>query len=314
MDWRPFAYGGLGSVVAEIGTFPIDTAKTRLQVQGQVVDKSLKEVRYRGMIHAIYRISLEENIRALYNGVKPALLRQATYGTLKIGLYQSIKRKLSPTIDQETLGKNLLSGIIAGAISSSICNPTDVLKVRLQAQTVTSAQQPQSMFAAFREIYKLEGLRGLYRGVGPTAQRASVIAGVELPVYDFSKRQLISRGIMGDTVATHFAASVFAGLAGAIASNPIDVVKTRMMNQRNVKSSSTDQIYKSSMDCVTRTVKTEGFMALYKGFVPTFVRLTPWNILFFLSYEQFKRLGEKYDEKVKNRTLLENQSASSSKT
>jgi len=314
MDWRPFAYGGLGSVVAEIGTFPIDTAKTRLQVQGQVVDKSLKEVRYRGMIHAIYRISLEENIRALYNGVKPALLRQATYGTLKIGLYQSIKRKLSPTIDQETLGKNLLSGIIAGAISSSICNPTDVLKVRLQAQTVTTAQQPQSMFAAFREIYRHEGLRGLYRGVGPTAQRASVIAGVELPVYDFSKRQLISRGIMGDTVATHFAASVFAGLAGAIASNPIDVVKTRMMNQRNVKSSSTDQIYKSSMDCVTRTVKTEGFMALYKGFVPTFVRLTPWNILFFLSYEQFKRLGEKYDERVKNRTLLETRSANSSKT
>jgi len=314
MDWRPFAYGGLGSVVAEIGTFPIDTAKTRLQVQGQVVDKSLKEVRYRGMIHAIYRISLEENIRALYNGVKPALLRQATYGTLKIGLYQSIKRKLSPTIDQETLGKNLLSGIIAGAISSSICNPTDVLKVRLQAQTVTTAQQPQSMFAAFREIYRHEGLRGLYRGVGPTAQRASVIAGVELPVYDFSKRQLISRGIMGDTVATHFAASVFAGLAGAIASNPIDVVKTRMMNQRNVKSTSTDLIYKSSMDCVTRTVKTEGFMALYKGFVPTFVRLTPWNILFFLSYEQFKRLGERYDERVRNRTLLENRSANSSKT
>jgi len=319
MDWRPFAYGGLGSVVAEIGTFPIDTAKTRLQVQGQVVDKSLKEVRYRGMLHAIYRISSEEGIRALYNGLKPALLRQATYGTLKIGLYQGIKRKLSPTIDQETLGKNLISGIIAGAISSSICNPTDVLKVRLQAQTVSTAHKSQSMFFAFKEIYRYEGFQGLYRGVGPTAQRASVIAGVELPVYDYSKRQLIASGIMGDTVATHFAASVFAGLAGAIASNPIDVVKTRMMNQRNISSGDT-QIYKSSLDCVKRTIQTEGLIALYKGFIPTFVRLTPWNILFFLSYEQFKKLGEKYDERMgtneysETMVHVEQQTTSSTKT
>jgi len=159
----------------------------------------------------------------------------------------------------------------------------------------------------------------LYRGVGPTAQRASVIAGVELPVYDYSKRQLIASGIMGDTVATHFAASVFAGLAGAIASNPIDVVKTRMMNQRNISSGDT-QIYKSSLDCVKRTIQTEGLIALYKGFIPTFVRLTPWNILFFLSYEQFKKLGEKYDERMgtneysETMVHVEQQTTSSTKT
>lgn len=31
-DLRPFLYGGIASIAAEIGTFPIDTTKTRLQV------------------------------------------------------------------------------------------------------------------------------------------------------------------------------------------------------------------------------------------------------------------------------------------
>lgn len=49
------------------GTFPIDLAKTRLQVQGQVGSK-YREIRYRGMLHAIVRIAREEGPRALYSG------------------------------------------------------------------------------------------------------------------------------------------------------------------------------------------------------------------------------------------------------
>jgi len=91
------------------------------------------------------------------------------------------------------------------------------------------------------------------------------------------------------------------------------------MNQRNISSGDT-QIYKSSLDCVKRTIQTEGLIALYKGFIPTFVRLTPWNILFFLSYEQFKKLGEKYDERMgtneysETMVHVEQQTTSSTKT
>lgn len=50
------------------GTFPIDLAKTRLQVQGQVGDSKYREIRYRGMLHAMLRIGREEGLRALYSG------------------------------------------------------------------------------------------------------------------------------------------------------------------------------------------------------------------------------------------------------
>jgi len=285
-------------MTAELATFPIDTTKTRLQIQGQVISKSLSELKYRGMLHAMYRITKEEGFRCLYNGISPALLRQGTYGTIKIGLYHGIKNLIVKNQEEETLYYNMVAGIAAGAISSSICNPTDVLKVRLQAQTKgTLSQKQRTMFSMFADIYQQEGFKGLYRGVGPTAQRASVIAGVELPVYDWCKRKFITLGILGDTAWNHFIASIVAGLAGAIASNPIDVVKTRMMNQRNFKGAQQLEnviIYKSSLDCFYQTAKTEGFMALYKGFIPTFVRLCPWNIVFFMSFEQYRRLGEKF--------------------
>ncbi|XP_076312583.1 kidney mitochondrial carrier protein 1-like [Tachypleus tridentatus] len=292
-DWRPFVYGGFSSVVAEFSTFPIDTTKTRLQVQGQTHDVQFKQLKYRGMVHALMRISKEEGVKALYSGIAPALLRQATYGTIKIGIYYSLKNALIRDAHDETLLKNVVCGVIAGVISSSIANPTDVLKVRMQAQHHQYAKK--GMFNCFVNIYKNEGIRGLWKGVGPTAQRAAIVVGVELPVYDITKKNLILSGLLADNVITHFISSFIAGVTGAIASTPIDVVRTRLMNQRRLKAavvngSRAEVVYTSSLQCAIQTVQTEGFLALYKGFVPTWVRLGPWNIIFFIVYEHLKKL------------------------
>ena len=53
---------------SSIGTFPIDTTKTRLQVQGQAVERALQACRYRGMLDAFVKISREEGPTALYRG------------------------------------------------------------------------------------------------------------------------------------------------------------------------------------------------------------------------------------------------------
>ncbi|KAJ8255741.1 hypothetical protein COCON_G00196050 [Conger conger] len=286
VSWKPFIFGGLASVTAECGTFPIDLTKTRLQVQGQVCDSQYKEIRYRGMLHAFARICREEGLRALYSGIAPAMLRQASYGTIKIGTYQSFKRLLVDRPEDETLIMNVLCGVLSGVISSSIANPTDVLKIRMQAQ---GNLIQGSMMGNFLNIYQQEGTRGLWKGVSLTAQRAAIVVGVELPVYDLTKKHLILSGHMGDTVYTHFLSSVVCGLAGALASNPVDVVRTRMMNQKALRDG-TSAGYKGTVDCLLQTLRSEGFFALYKGFFPNWLRLGPWNIIFFCTYEQLKKI------------------------
>jgi solute carrier family 25 protein 14/30 len=68
MSVKHFVFGGIASLTAEVGTFPIDTTKTRLQVQGQQRDVFCQQSRYRGMTHALMHIAREEGVRALYGG------------------------------------------------------------------------------------------------------------------------------------------------------------------------------------------------------------------------------------------------------
>lgn len=57
-------------VVFAAGTFPIDTTKTRLQIQGQRTDirSAAAPFRYNGMIDAFVKISRQEGVNALYSG------------------------------------------------------------------------------------------------------------------------------------------------------------------------------------------------------------------------------------------------------
>ncbi|NXF12054.1 UCP5 protein, partial [Smithornis capensis] len=224
--------------------------------------------------------------------IAPALLRQASYGTIKIGIYQSLKRLFVDRMEDETLLINVICGVVSGVISSALANPTDVLKVRAApgqhlagcgtcGRYSSVLPEPAALGAVWDGVHAPQG-------VVPTAQRAAIVVGVELPVYDITKKHLILSGLMGDTIFAHFVSSFTCGLAGAIASNPVDVVRTRMMNQRAIVGST--ELYKGTLDGLVKTWKSEGFFALYKGFWPNWLRLGPWNIIFFITYEQLKRL------------------------
>ena len=100
----------------------------------------------------------------------------------------------------DSLILNIICGAASGALANGIANPTDVLKVRLQAKVSKNS----SMTKAFFEIGKHEGVKGLYRGVLPNMQRAAVITGVELPVYDSAKNFFVeSLGMDPEKFLTH---------------------------------------------------------------------------------------------------------------
>ena len=172
-----------------------------------------------------------------------------------------------------------------GGIASAIAAPTDVMKVRMQARTVNDLP----MVSIGLDILRREGMGGLWRGVCPTAQRSAVVAAVQLPVYDLTKSHLLARQVLSDGSACHLVASILAGVTAAAASNPVDVIRTRMMIQRKLKEKGEHpNIYRSSLECGVHIIRREGLMALYKGFVPAFSRMGPWNIVFFLVYEKLK--------------------------
>lgn len=91
----------------------------------------------------------------------PAVLRQSTYGTIKFGTYYSLKSIiLEYNKGKESITVNILCAVIAGAFSSAIANPTDVLKVRMQVQGTTGNI---GLVDCFKDVYTHEGISGLWR-------------------------------------------------------------------------------------------------------------------------------------------------------
>lgn len=65
-------------------------------------------------------------------------------------------------------------------------------------------------------------------------------------------------------------------------------------------------LYKGVFDCLTKTVKTEGFLAIYKGFLPHLARILPHTILTLSLAEQTNKLMRKVEERILPASIKEN--------
>uniref|UniRef100_W5L544 Solute carrier family 25 member 13 n=1 Tax=Astyanax mexicanus TaxID=7994 RepID=W5L544_ASTMX len=87
----------------------------------------------------------------------------------------------------------------------------------------------------------------------------------------------VSRSVMVQIAesAYRFTLGSVAGAVGATAVYPIDLVKTRMQNQRSTGSFVGELMYKNSFDCFKKVVRYEGFFGLYRGLVPQLLGVAP---------------------------------------
>ncbi|NXJ25147.1 CMC1 protein, partial [Dicrurus megarhynchus] len=75
--------------------------------------------------------------------------------------------------------------------------------------------------------------------------------------------------------AYRFTLGSIAGAVGATAVYPIDLVKTRMQNQRSTGSVVGELMYKNSFDCFKKVLRFEGFFGLYRGLLPQLIGVAP---------------------------------------
>lgn len=84
-------------------------------------------------------VAAEEGALALFGGLSAGLQRQVVFAGLRIGMYVPIRDAITgplPEGTNPTLLHKIAAGITTGAIAISVANPTDLVKVKLQAQGV----------------------------------------------------------------------------------------------------------------------------------------------------------------------------------
>lgn len=266
---------GTAAVITVTGIHPIDVVKTRLQVSGDG-GRNYKSLGLGGTVSVI---AAEEGLPAFWKGIGAAWLREASYTSLRLGLYGPIKHAMGIKNDSSFFLK-FSAGSLAGAIGSTAGNPFDVLKTRMMA---TEGRSPPSLSQAASQLYKSQGLGGFYRGLEANVMRAMVLNGTKMACYDQIKYFIKKSGLVPDGIATQFFSAFGAGFFMATTVTPFDMLRTKLMNQP-----ADARIYNGFIDCLAKIVKKNGVMGLYAGFVPMWARFAPTTTLQLVIFEQIK--------------------------
>lgn len=209
----------------------------------------------------------------LYSGISASLLRQLTYSTVRFGVYEEIKARYmrsSPGGKEPSFPALFAMAVGSGFLGGIAGNFADVINVRMQNDAALPADKRRNYKHAVDGMVRMakeEGALSWFRGWLPNSCRAAVMTAGQLATYDTFKRLLMDYTPMGDNMTTHFSASFLAGLTAATATSPIDVIKTRIMT-------STHQ--QGIIRLVADIYRTDGIGWMFKGWVPSFLRLGPW--------------------------------------
>ncbi|ORX60317.1 mitochondrial carrier [Hesseltinella vesiculosa] len=191
--------------------------------------------------------------------------------------------------------KHAIAGAGAGVASSIVVVPLDVVKTRLQNQ---GKPKPGTVLyhgtlGTLSRIWKEEGIRGLYRGLGPTIFGYLPTWAIYFTTYDYCKAEwanYLRERSAGHEWMIHILSAMTAGAASTTLTNPLWVIKTRFMTQND----KTPYRYNNTLHAFRTIAKEEGIRGFYKGLGTSLIGVSHVAVQFPL-YEKLKTLFAQSD-------------------
>jgi len=183
---QPYVCGGLSAIFASICVQPMDLTKTRMQLLPKGT----------GLLAVASQIVAKEGFLGLYAGLSASIMRQAVYGTARLGLHREFSDRLKASRGGGNLSalESAGSAMAAGAIASVIGTPFDVAMVRMQADGMKPAAERRGytgVFNALARITREEGAPRLWSGFEPTAARAIAMNVGMMASFDQAKQAIM---------------------------------------------------------------------------------------------------------------------------
>ena len=279
------AFSGMGAATV---CHPLDVIRVQMQTEA-----SGGGAAYSGFLDTARGIYKKDGLKdGLYAGVSAAYLRQWLYGSCRIGIYAYLlenaqNANIKAGLDKHAipLSSKMLMGLTSGGIGSFVGTPSELALVRMSNDKklpVDKRKNYNGVRDCIVRIAKEEGLPSLFSGAPATVLRACLLSACAMGITSDVKARLGQSGLFGVNggkafggVPLLFTATLVSSLAANIVANPFDVVKSRMQQDGSGK-------YSSMVDCLLRIASNEGLLALWKGFVPAFLKLAPYTVISLL--------------------------------
>jgi len=284
-------------------------------------------LRYRGPLDCLKQSLKQDGIRGLYRGISPPLVGAATENSALFFSYniaQNLVRKFfHPCLDREDdlpIGALVFCGAASGAFTSFILTPIELIKCKMQVQTVgipypaipgvlpssssTSRSPPFSTgtstagihtispaklagpITLLGEVYRVYGLKGLWHGQVGTFLRETGGSAAWFGSYEYISRTLRKwRGRSNNTAGEMMVAGAAAGVSYNFILFPADSVKSRMQTEAiGIRGDK-----KGFIQVATGMYRASGIRGLYRGCGLTCMRSAPSSAVIFLVYESMKK-------------------------
>lgn len=199
-----------------------------MQLQGELQDKGHQPHHYRGPIHGVSVIVRNEGLRGIYRGIGTAYIYQILLNGCRLGFYEPMRKPLTKLIfgneTTQSLGINMFCGASSGVIGAAMGSPFFLVKTRLQSYSpflpVGTQHKYKNLVDGMSQIYKGEGVGGLYRGISAAMIRTGMGSSVQLPTYFFAKRRLVRHLGMEEGPALHLTSSAVSGFVVCCVMHP----------------------------------------------------------------------------------------------
>ena len=257
-----FMLSGVAAAISKTSSAPIERVKLLIQNQQEMLKQGTITEPYKGVIDCTKRVMKTEGLYSFWRGNLVNVIRYFPTQALNFAFKDTFEAIFDTSKDKhyyQTVGKNIISGGIAGSISLVFVYSLKYCRTRLANDAVSKTGQRQfkGMIDVYVKTIKSDGIHGLYRGFVITCVGVFIYRGMYFGLYDSFKPILL-----GDqaSVFSSFLLGWVVTIVAGLMSYPSDTVGRRMMmtSGQAVK-------YKNSIDCTVQILRKEGFMSLMKG-------------------------------------------------
>ncbi|PZC76952.1 mitochondrial glutamate carrier 1 [Helicoverpa armigera] len=198
---------------------------------------------------------------------------------------------------QFNLLPKVVNGGIAGIVGVSVVFPLDLVKTRLQNQTIgpNGERQYKNMIDCFRQTYRAEGYFGMYRGSGVNILLITPEKAIKLAANDMF-RFYLSMPDGSIPIPRQMLAGGCAGACQIIITTPMELLKIQMQDAGRVAAQikaaggkETKRV--TAWELTSKLVKERGIFGLYKGITATACRDVSFSVVYFPLFAILSKQG-----------------------
>lgn len=275
-----FATSGFGGCLGWAFVHPANT----IAVRWNLASMQGKTFSFKGMIQDLGWLSV-------YDGLSAGVLRQVFYASSRFGLFETFRDKLHEIRGKTDFASRVAVGAVTGGMAAYISCPMEVAVVRLSNDSTLPLEERRNykgVVDTATRIAKEEGVAAFWRGSTPFVQRAMMVGVFQVATLDQFK--LMYANFLHqkkDSIPNVFCAAMTSGLLYSIATMPLEASKNRMASQK--ADAATGKLpYKGTLQTIRKVTAEEGFLALYNGFLPYYMRCGGHTVTMFIFVQMLR--------------------------